>query len=220
MIAVPTVQYATPEESINYIEKVSPYFQEFSIDIQDGRYVSTKTMSLQELLDYVKKTEVSYRDKSFTFDLMTMSPEKDIEVIDKLISFFPTTGIFVHDSTIDDYNILHAKYSYLPIGFSLNPEESVESLSKKYDLVNIPILQIMTIHPGPQGQAFMPECLKKIEQLRKLNYRHKIYLDGGINQTTLPLITQLVEKPDAVCMGSYFSQAHDVQSALHNVPID
>ena len=37
----------------------------------------------------------------------------------------------------------------------------------------------MSVYLGKQGQTFLQNNLKKIEQLRNIDYRNKIFLDGG-----------------------------------------
>ena len=69
----------------------------------------------------------------------------------------------------------------------------------------------MTIHPGPQGQAFIPKQLESINELRISEYKGKIVVDGSMNPTSLQHILSLPSTyhPDIVCIGSYLSRAPD-----------
>jgi pentose-5-phosphate-3-epimerase len=67
----------------------------------------------------------------------------------------------------------------------------------------------MSVNPGRQGQPFLLETLKKIEQLRLLGYRNKIFLDGGINEKTIPEILAQKFLPDVLCPGSFLTKADE-----------
>jgi len=43
----------------------------------------------------------------------------------------------------------------------------------------------MTVHPGRGGQDMIPECLKKVKEIRKLSKSIDIEVDGGINKDTI-----------------------------------
>jgi ribulose-phosphate 3-epimerase len=68
-------------------------------------------------------------------------------------------------------------------GLALNPETPAEKV-KPY-LGQIDELLIMTVHPGFGGQAFLPEVLPKIKELRAAaGDKLPIIVDGGINAET------------------------------------
>lgn len=51
-------------------------------------------------------------------------------------------------------------------GIVLNPETPIEVLEEEL-LKQVEVVQLMTIHPGVEGQSFIPESLDKIARLRK-----------------------------------------------------
>ncbi|MBM4308048.1 MAG: ribulose-phosphate 3-epimerase, partial [Deltaproteobacteria bacterium] len=67
-------------------------------------------------------------------------------------------------------------------GMVLNPATPLKKLSSVLD--EIDLVLIMSVNPGFGGQAFLPEVLKKVEQLRntidKNRYPIEIEVDGGI----------------------------------------
>jgi ribulose-phosphate 3-epimerase len=103
------------------------------------------------------------------------------------------------------------KLSPIPIGLTLNPSEQVSDLESHYNLDNVPSIQIMSVTPGVQGNPFIPETLNKIEQLRVHGYRFKIFLDGAVNDKTLPAINKQKFKPDVICPGSFLTKAKDLE---------
>jgi ribulose-phosphate 3-epimerase len=66
-------------------------------------------------------------------------------------------------------------------GVSVRPKTPVEAL-KPY-LQEADLVLIMTVEPGFGGQAFLPETLGKIRQVRRW-YTGDVEVDGGINPQT------------------------------------
>jgi pentose-5-phosphate-3-epimerase len=93
------------------------------------------------------------------------------------------------------------------MGLVINPEEDVKRLAKDYSFAEVPVIQLMTIHPGPQGQLFIPDALTKIEELRTVGFCGEIYIDGAVNEETLPTLTALSHPPHVLCPGSYLAHA-------------
>ncbi|TWT44737.1 Ribulose-phosphate 3-epimerase [Phycisphaerae bacterium RAS1] len=72
------------------------------------------------------------------------------------------------------------------VGVSLNPGTPAEAL---FDILpEVDIVLVMTVWPGFGGQAFIRECLPKIESLKaRLRPQQWLEVDGGINRDTAPL---------------------------------
>lgn len=72
------------------------------------------------------------------------------------------------------------------VGLGINPPTTVNE-AKPY-LGQIDVLLIMTVNPGFGGQAFIHECVPKIQQAaawrRELGLKYRIEVDGGINLET------------------------------------
>ena len=67
-------------------------------------------------------------------------------------------------------------------GIVLNPstsENDIEFLAEMIDMV-----LVMTINPGFGGQAFIPDMLRKIRNVRAMIGERDLEVDGGINQST------------------------------------
>lgn len=72
-------------------------------------------------------------------------------------------------------------------GLALNPETPAAAVLPY--LESIDLLLVMTVHPGQGGQAFMPDVLPKMAQLRDEIERRGLSLpigvDGGVNLDTI-----------------------------------
>lgn len=75
-------------------------------------------------------------------------------------------------------------------GVTLNPSTPVSTLDAVLPLVDLVL--VMSVPPGYSGQAFLPEMIVKVEEIRnKLNALRSssdLEVDGGINPETLPLM--------------------------------
>jgi Pentose-5-phosphate-3-epimerase len=74
-------------------------------------------------------------------------------------------------------------------GVSLNPKTNIEALLPALPFIDL--ILIMSVQPGFGGQAFMPEVLTKVKELRKKIDKEQlnidIEIDGGINFETAAL---------------------------------
>jgi ribulose-phosphate 3-epimerase len=113
--------------------------------------------------------------------LMVAEPEQHFEALARAGG----DSVTFHVEACDDppRAIAAARALGLGVGLALNPETRVEdavAASAGADLV-----LCMSIRPGYSGQAFMPEALERIAQLRAaLAAEARIQVDGGINLGT------------------------------------
>ena len=66
-------------------------------------------------------------------------------------------------------------------GVSLRPQTPLSSIEK--NLKDVDLVLLMTVNPGFGGQAFMPEVMPKVRELRA-RFDGDIQVDGGINKET------------------------------------
>jgi pentose-5-phosphate-3-epimerase len=201
---VPALLTPTMEEFSEQMGLLLPHFDHFSIDIQDGKFVPSSTISTADLISYFETHQIT-KDKIFDFDLMTYDYEKSIKDIEAISQYVTVRNIFVHFSLLKEHTL--PSHNLFTIGIALNPPDTIEVLALFGGPDKIPTMQIMTIYAGAQGQVFMPEMLKKVSSLKRNNYRFDIFIDGGVNATSLPLIIKEEFPPDFICVGSYLSKA-------------
>ena len=146
------------------------------VDVMDGHFVPNLTIG-PPVIKALKK------NSSIIFDVHLM-----ISPVHKYIEAYSNAGadiITIHPEATDDLSESISKIRKFKkkVGVSLNPETKVE-LIKNY-LDQIDLVLIMSVNPGFGGQKFMPEVLKKIELLKKIqeqeNLNFDIEIDGGIN---------------------------------------
>lgn len=68
-------------------------------------------------------------------------------------------------------------------GVAINPGTPVEALYPLVEVVDLAL--VMTVNPGWGGQKLIPECLRKVEALRKFAPDLDIEVDGGVSPETI-----------------------------------
>lgn len=149
------------------------------LDIMDGHFVPNISFGPN-----IAKTLRPESKMFFDVHLMCSRPEI-------LLEPFARAGadqIIIHSELNDKVPdlILRIRELNLKVGLAVNPP-TAPNVAEAY-LDKIDLFLVMTVNPGFGGQAFMEECLPKIQQVwewrqsRGLGYR--IQVDGGIDEKT------------------------------------
>ncbi len=152
------------------------------VDVMDGHFVPNLTMG-----PFI--VEACRRITTLPLDvhLMIESPEQHLEAFlqagaDHLLVHVEACA-HVH-RTLQTIRELGGK-----AGIALNPGTPAAAVQAVLHLVDIVL--VMTVNPGFSGQAFLPEVLPKITELRGMldaaGAQAMIEVDGGIDAETLPL---------------------------------
>ena len=153
------------------------------VDVMDGHFVPTITVG-PLFVEACKRVTKLPLDVHF----MITNPDQYLEAFAKA----GANNITVHVETCPDLVQTMDKIKSLgcAAGVTLNPSTSASALDAALPLADLVL--VMSVNPGYSGQAFMPEMIGKVEEIRnKLNaLRSRAYLevDGGISADTLPLM--------------------------------
>ena len=146
------------------------------VDVMDNHFVPNLTIGPPVIKSLRKHTNLP-------FDVHLM-----IDPVHKYIKDFADAGsdiITIHPEATESLleSINHIKSLNKKVGVSLNPNTGIEVIENVLDKINLVL--IMSVYPGFGGQKFMPEVLKKISDLKKIQDNKKlnfdIEVDGGIN---------------------------------------
>ncbi|HXF85946.1 MAG TPA: ribulose-phosphate 3-epimerase [Anaerolineales bacterium] len=151
------------------------------VDVMDGHFVPNITMG-----PFI--VEACRRITALPLDvhLMIEKPEAHLEAFAKA----GATQITVHVETCPHIHrtLQHIKSLGCGAGVALNPGTpivAVEPVLPQADLI-----LVMSVNPGFSGQAFIPETIGKVAEVRKkldaLGSPAWIEVDGGITVETLP----------------------------------
>jgi len=145
------------------------------VDVMDGHFVPNITIGPLVVSGLRKLTSLS-----LDVHLMIEEPERYIEAFAQS----GATWITIHAEVCRNLRQMVRKIRQLRVrpGIVLNPATPLKKLSSVLDEIDLVLL--MSVNPGFGGQAFIPEVLKKVEQLRKTidrnHYPVEIEVDGGI----------------------------------------
>ncbi len=153
------------------------------VDVMDGHFVPTITIG-------PLFTEACKRVTKLPLDvhLMISEPEKYLEAFAKA----GANNITVHVETCPDLvgTVKKIKALGCKAGITLNPATPASALESSLPLVDLVL--VMSVVPGYSGQAFMPEMVGKVEEIRaRLDALHStahLEVDGGMSARTLPLM--------------------------------
>ncbi len=213
MKVLPALLTSSPEELKNQITVLSPFFSYFQIDVTDGLFVPSKTLTIHEVGEVLKQMDSSIiGNMTFDFDLMVADYAEAIRQLAELQKKIKIGNAFIHVSALKTQPIPVIKE--FSIGLALDPSDTIDVLDRNYNVNAIPSIQIMTVVPGFQGSPFLEYQLNKIEQLRINGYRNSIFLDGGVNDKTIPRILSHKYKPDYAGIGSFLSKAPDINQRI------
>jgi len=146
------------------------------VDVMDGHFVPNLTIG-PPVINALRK----YTKLPFDVHLMISPVHKYIEDYAKaganIITIHPEATNNLKES-IDLIKKLNVK-----VGVSLNPDTKTNVIENILDQIDLVL--VMSVYPGFGGQKFIPEVIKKIENLGKLkkdkNLNFDIEVDGGIN---------------------------------------
>jgi ribulose-phosphate 3-epimerase len=183
----------------------------FHFDVGDGHFVEPITIGpvvLRSIADRVHS-----RGAALDCHLMVSNPERHIPQIAEAGGDSVT---FHHEVTVEPARLAAAARELgLGVGLSFNPESAVADVAgaagDTFDLV-----LCMSIHPGYSGQAFLPESLDRIRELREaLPDGVHVQVDGGITAENVAGVR--AAGADLVVAGSAVFAAADPAQAYRSL---
>ncbi len=180
------------------------------IDVMDGNFVPNITIGPDVVSALRKATKL-------IFDVHLMIADPDF-----YISHFAKAGadiITIHYEASSNVSEILVKIRNLgcKTGLSIMPSTPAEVI---YPLLGLcDLILVMTVQPGFGGQAFMHDCLGKIEsisaKIKEQNKEIMLEVDGGLNDITAPLAIKA--GADVIVSGSYIFKAKDMEAAIKDL---
>lgn len=179
------------------------------VDFIDGKFVVGKKIPFRTLK---KISRVS--TKRLDVHLMTDKLKKYIRKFVSLNCEYITFHIEV-GRDIEKYIQMIQNYG-VKCGLAINPNTSLEEIKPYLSMIDMVL--VMSVTPGYGGQAFIPETVDKVKELRaylkKKRLKVLVNIDGGINIDTVGEIKPYV---DMVVAGSYITNSSDFQEKINNL---
>jgi len=163
------------------------------LDIMDGRFVSNKTWTIDEV-----KEIINY-DKPLDVHLMVDDVKTYINDFKSLNPEFITFHYEVKHDIMELINYLKALN--IKVGLSIKPDTKVSEIIKYLPFIDLVL--IMSVEPGKGGQLFIENSIDKINELKRYKdkYSFVIEIDGGINDQVI----KRIDGVDIAVVGSFLT---------------
>lgn len=170
------------DKALADIEKAKASF--VHLDVMDGKFVKNKTFD-NKLVDKI-------RDKtSLMLDVHLM-----VENPENVIDDYAEAGadiITVHYEACKDVRSVLKRISDKNIvaGLAISPKTPVLKIKDYLDEGIVDIVVVMGVKPGACGQSFIPGSAEKIAEIRELNKKVYIEIDGGVTLKNAKLLRKM-----------------------------
>ena len=195
------------------------------IDVCDGKFVPSTSWPLDKsvmgkhdpYLEKILEEEegLPFWDKlDFEFDLMILNAISQFDFFVKL----GAKKVIFHLEAENENELkefLESMDPYLKdnieIGLALNNDTDINKLDKFIN--SIDFIQCMGIkHIGFQGEPFDENVLTQIKNIRKKYPEIKISIDGGVNESSAPLLIEA--GVDRLVIGSALLKSYDIAETI------
>ncbi len=190
------------EDFIRLIEQAESFADYVQIDLMDGQFVPSKSISAKEL----RTVRTTLRSEAH---LMVKDPETYLEALKE----FGSEKIVFHYEAVTEPKKLFDKLRGVGFqaGIAVNPETALYSIEGLVDSADSVLF--LTVDPGFYGSKFIPEVLEKVKELKAKRPEVEVGVDGGIKQDNIDEV--LEAGVDFVCVGSgIFAQADPKRSFI------
>lgn len=156
------------------------------VDVMDGHFVPNITLGPP-----IVKAVKAHTSLPLDVHLMIENPER-------YIAEFAAAGasvITVHaEACVHLHRVVHQiKELGIMAGVAINPGTPASAVREV--LEDVDMVLVMTVNPGFGGQAFIPNTMRKIRQIREwaneINHSNlRIEVDGGVAENTAPIVAE------------------------------
>lgn len=202
---IPTVFSKNKEEFEARFKIIQTTSKEMQIDFMDGKFVKSKSVSLKEIkLDKGNKYEAH---------LMTFKPYFYLQLLknkgfSKVIFHYESCDAEEIEKTISLGHKLRLK-----VFIALNPETPITLIIPFLNEVDGVLL--MGVNPGKENQRSIPEVYDKIKELRKVDKKIIIQIDGGVDIEIAKTLRKL--GANILNTGSFVAEAEEPKKALNSL---
>ncbi|MCK9574177.1 MAG: ribulose-phosphate 3-epimerase [Candidatus Omnitrophica bacterium] len=197
---LPAILTDKKEELIDMTNSCSKFCNYVQIDVMDGEFVPSKSISLADL-------------KDIRFPLRS---EAHLMVTEPLewVKAFKNAGshkiIYHFEIQNQHLRIIETiRKQNLEVGLAINPSTRLNDFSFLVDKVDSVLF--MSVIPGFYGSKFIPEVLDKIKEFKKIYPSKCVGIDGGVKADNVLTIAQ--SGVDYVCVGSAILKATNPKDA-------
>lgn len=145
------------------------------VDVMDGQFVPNITVMPHEIMDHPTRL-------SLEVHVMAFRPER----------YFPdltaagAKRVLLHREAYQSLEecavaLRHAADYFPEVGLAVNPDTALEP----YAGLTLHSLQIMGVHPGASGQAFLEQTYVRVKEAAGQKLSAVLAVDGGVGEDTI-----------------------------------
>ena len=194
---VPTILTGSEEEFFSKLDKLE-FCDWIQVDFMDGKFVPSKSVDISKVPSFKSSK------KKWEAHLMVEDPESYITILknkgfEKIIFHFESVPK-------DKIRSLTKKIMFegLESVLAINPETSIDDIKEFRGL--FATILFLGVNPGKEGQEFQEHIIDKIKELKSLDDKILVQVDGGVNKEVAKKLKGLV---DIVNSGSYISSSDE-----------
>lgn len=194
-----TVLATTPEEFKERIDRLAAFAKRVHLDVSDGVFSPTKTISPAQL----------YAPEGARVDIHVMltRPEGQFETF---LSHNPSLIIFHAESEGDILSLMRqVKEAGIAAGIALKQETA--TAEARHLIEEADHVLVFTGQLGFNGGEFDGAQLDKISEVKSINPRLEVSVDGGMNIDNARIA--LDAGADVICTGSFVHNSTDPEAA-------
>ena len=190
---IPAILTSDSKELKEKLELFKGESQWMHIDVMDGKFVPNTSASLFALEDASEFFNLEIH-------LMVQNPAAYLEDCREI----GAKRVVFHAETVENISAFLEKAQQFEFqtAVALNPETAISPFPEV--LRNV---LLMAIHPGFQGQKFLPLVLQKIADTKKLSPQLIVGVDGGVKKENIQSVFQA--GADYAVVGSGVMEAED-----------
>ena len=179
-------------------------------DVMDGVFVPNLSFGIPVIKSIRKHT-----GKFLDVHLMMVEPER-------YIHRFREAGADIITIHAEASKHLHAaihtiRESGAKAGICLNPATPLSAIEEI--LPDIDMVLLMSVNPGFGGQPFINGTIDKVKRLREMSRKPNpgllIEVDGGLNESNIPILIEA--GADIMVTGSYILKSDDPLSVIRDI---
>ncbi len=169
----PSVMAKSQQEMDQLFKHLSGAATELHLDIADGKCVPNISLRFPFKLSLQFKYNIHLMVKNPLQWIVRNKHLKNITVVIPQLEEIEDPQKYIN----------WAKFKRKKIAFALRPETKVSAVEPY--LLAVELVLILTVHPGFYGAKFLSAPLRKIKQMKRINPRIKVIVDGGMNPETI-----------------------------------
>ena len=154
------------------------------LDVMDGVFVKNKSFD-HKLVDKIKDLTPLMLD----VHLMVQDPENVIENYAKAGADIITVHYEACKNVEETLKLIKSKN--VIAGLAINPKTPALKIKDLLESGLVDIVTVMSVKPGAYGQKFIPGSAEKVAEIREMDKKIYIEIDGGVTTKNAPILRKL-----------------------------